>query len=114
MGNNNIPTPEGWRELIRTDPEAFEAKRREVIESYISSVPADRQQRLRRLQWRIDIERKRAANPLQSCLSIYSMMMDSVYGDHGLLNAIYALRNAAPVTKKSADILPFRQAVDAG
>jgi len=40
--------------LAQEDPEAFEARRRALIEETISQAPEERQDRLRRFQWRID------------------------------------------------------------
>jgi hypothetical protein len=42
------------RELHETDPDLFEVRCREIIEDVISSFPAERQERARQLQWRID------------------------------------------------------------
>jgi len=64
-----------WARLARTAPDKFEQRRRDAIESLISS--SNNPRRLRGLQWRIDIERKRARTPLQSCLRISTMMWDA-------------------------------------
>jgi len=76
-----------WKTLAETDPEAFERRRQAVIESYIGGVRPSKRQRLRGLQWRVDMERRRSSNPMQSFLRIYTMMWDSVCGEHGLLQA---------------------------
>jgi hypothetical protein len=74
-----------WKTLAETDPEAFERRRQAVIESYIGGVRPSKRQRLRGLQWRVDMERRRSSNPMQSFLRIYTMMWDSVCGERGLL-----------------------------
>ena len=76
-----------WKTLAETDPEAFERRRQAVIESYIGGATPSKRQRLRGLQWRVDLERRRSSNPMQSFLRIYTMMWDSVYGERGLLQA---------------------------
>lgn len=76
-----------WTELAERDPEAFEARRKAVIDGFINSAPEERQTQLRRLQWRIDIERSRASNPVSSCIRIYKMMWESFAGDNGLVAA---------------------------
>lgn len=101
-----------WKDLAASDPEAFEQRRREVIEQFISSIPPERQLRLRRLQWRIDMERRRCSNPVQSCLSLYTMMWDSVYGSNGLQEALHHGLFGTPMTAtgdRSADILSFKR-----
>jgi hypothetical protein len=79
---------EEWATLAKTNPQAFEQQRQQVIESFISSAPGRQRSRLERLQWRIDMERKLAPTPLSACVRISGMMMDSVYGKTGLVSAI--------------------------
>ncbi len=43
-----------WTELAKSDPNAFEKKRRETIEEFISSVPLERQKALLELQSKIE------------------------------------------------------------
>lgn len=78
-------------ELARTDPEAFEQYRQAVIEALIARAPERNRQHLRRLQWRIDQERKRASNPTAACVKLYQMMWESFAGESGLIDTI---RNA--------------------
>ncbi|MGD8804165.1 MAG: DUF3135 domain-containing protein, partial [Gammaproteobacteria bacterium] len=72
-------------ELARSDPEAFERYRRNVIEALIARAPERNRQHLRRLQWRIDQERQRASNPTAAFLKLYRMMWDSFAGEYGLI-----------------------------
>ncbi len=65
--------------LAKTDPASFEAKRTEYIESFLTSVPADKQTRLRGLQWQIDQTRQLARTPMGSCIAISKMMWDSLH-----------------------------------
>lgn len=109
-----------WCALAKSDPEAFEAKRRDVLEQLICTSPKPMQQRLRSLQWRVDMERARAKNPNSACVNIYRMMWNRVYGENGLLDALDGLLNATSTTghgqrvqapggdAKSADVLKFR------
>lgn len=97
---------EDWASLAKTDPQAFEAKREEAISQLISGASPHMQTRLRGLQWRIDMERSRASNPLSSCMLIFNQMWHSVYGERGLLDALQGVecgplpeREAAPVVK---------------
>ena len=77
-----------WMSLAEQDPEAFEKKRRNLIQATINEAPEKMHQRLNGLQWRIDTEIKLATNPLDGCLKVYRMMMDSVYKPGGLLDAL--------------------------
>lgn len=78
------PTKKGfdfeyWRDLAKKDPEAFEAAREQEINQYISGLAnEDVQDRMRRLQWRVEMERKRSKSPMDSAVRIYDMMWESV------------------------------------
>ncbi len=111
-------------QLAQTDPEAFETRRQALIEEAISQAPEERQERLRRFQWRIDMERKRAKTPLAACLRLNDMLMEMVYGEGGFLEAVNTLKGileglekgkvpqieeslASSREKKAAQIIPF-------
>lgn len=91
---------DAWASLAQRDPEAFEVKRRDMIEQHIERAPEALRQRLRSFQWRIDMERRRSANPLQACIRISNMMWDRIYADRGFLWALQMM--AAPCTLRSA------------
>ena len=76
-----------WTQLAQDDPEEFERQRRIVIETAINTAPATMHQRLRGLQWRIDVEIERSNNPVESCVKINRMMMEKVYSKGGLLES---------------------------
>ncbi len=79
---------EAWAELAQRDPQAFEQQRQHYIDALIAEMPSAHRRRMECLQWRIDMERNRAATPLSACVRISRMMMDSVYGKEGLVDAI--------------------------
>lgn len=82
-----------WVLLARENPVAFEEMRQREIDDLIATAPVGVQQRLRCLQWRIDMERQKCANPLSACLRLYSMMWDAVMDEHGFLSALQFLAN---------------------
>ena len=106
-----------WSRLARDDPSAFEARRLALIEEFLCQFPEPEQQRLRGLQFRIDMERRRARTPMGACLKISSMMWESLLGNHGLKAALDTLLEYAssPVAATptahatSASIIPFRK-----
>jgi len=77
-----------WLALARDDPAAFEAERRGLIEALILRAPPVRQRRLRGLQFRIDMERRRARTPMAACVRIQSLMWDSLVGPDGLYDRV--------------------------
>jgi hypothetical protein len=98
-----------WAALAAADPAAFEARRAEVIDEFIRQAPACRQQRLRRLQWRIDQARRLSPTPLSACMKLSQMMWDSFAGDGGLNDALNSLhRGEHPPHRSQAAVLPFR------
>lgn len=82
---------DSWRDLAQSDPQAFEAKRRAEFERVIDQAPAHLQPRLRGLQWRLDMSRRRHASPLGSCVDAFQEMWNMVYGPQGLLSALRGL-----------------------
>lgn len=102
-----------WAELARNDPPAFEARRRAVINDFIANAPERNRQHLRCLQWRIDMERKRASTPLAACYQIYRMMWQSFAGDRGMLAALHdadrLCREGASPGLPQAAVLSFRR-----
>ncbi len=98
-----------WSEIAKTDPEAFEAMRADVINTFISSAPLDSQPRLRGLQWQIDCLRARSSNPLSACIKISQMMWETLQqlGDvtQDLAKPGQGRQSSKPC---EAAILPFR------
>ncbi len=106
-----------WCELAQKSPEEFEKRRREVVEEFIASSSPGMEHRLRQLQWRIDMERKRCANPMMSCMKLFDMMWDFVHAERGFLHAVSMLEQVASGTVPEVEeirrgvetaVLPFR------
>lgn len=66
-----------FAELAKTDPEAFERARERLIDELIEQAPAGQRRRLRGLQFRIDMERRRAKTPYAACVSVSRMMWET-------------------------------------
>ena len=96
--------------LARQDPEAYEQYRLDAIEAMITRSSRENQPHLRRLQWRIDQERKRATNPTAACVKIYQMMWDTFAGSNGFVDIIcngnYPSQNTSDMHSK-AKVLTF-------
>lgn len=97
-----------WMTLSRSNPTAFEERRRRVIEEAIASAPQHLQPRLHALQWRIDMERARASNPLSACIRLSNMMWKMIYGEHGMMSAIGRL-TGYPASAKGGATSTFGQ-----
>ncbi len=81
-----------WSEMARTDPETFELMRQAAIEAAIGSANLANRERLRRLQWRIEQERRLAHTPMAACLRLSRMMWRTVLGPGGLNDRFGELR----------------------
>jgi hypothetical protein len=95
-----------WSELAKSDPAAFEAKRAEVIEDMIMRMPEHKQERMRRLQWKVDQVRNQASNPVSACIKLSEMMWDSLVGPGGLKDALER------VADQNFDPLPRAKVLD--
>lgn len=73
-----------WSQLAKRDPDAFEARRRLLIEQVIQHATDANRARLRGLQFRLDMERRRSRTPLGACLRISDMMWHAMLGPGGL------------------------------
>jgi hypothetical protein len=78
-----------WAVLARMAPDEFEQRRRDVVESLISS--SDNIRRLRGLQCSIDLERIRARTPLKACLRLSTLMSDAFLDMNAALNSAVEL-----------------------
>jgi len=102
---------EAWMELWDDNPENFETCRAERIAAYIESVPVKHRERLRRLQWRIDKVRERAANPLAATIAISEMMWKS-FDELGAMYKDLAemVEGRQPTrVRRTATVLPFNR-----
>jgi hypothetical protein len=80
--------------MAKRNPAAFEALRKAIVEEVIDKAPSARQERLRRLQWRLDMESATAPTPMAACLRISEMMWAAMLGSDGLrdrLNRLFAV-----------------------
>lgn len=93
-----------WASLAQNDPAAFEERRSCVIENFIQNSPCHLQRRLRGLQFRVDMERRRARTPMGACVRISGMMWDAFLGEGGLrdsLNSLVRARGSRGAAKTS-------------
>ncbi len=101
-----------WMKLAKEDPQAFESARQAKVEEFIASQQAFAQERLRRLQWRIEMERQRASNPMDAAIRIYDMMWESMGSNFEALERLAISlddsRGEVPAMPE-AKVLPFQK-----
>jgi hypothetical protein len=90
-----------WAALARDDPARFEELRRDRVDELIQQSSPRQRQRLRGIQFRIDMERRRSASPMGACVRIQSLMWDSVLGPDGFYERllVFSGRRAATVAR---------------
>jgi len=108
-----------WARLAEHDPASFESARRDAIEALIESFPAENRERMRRLQWRIDQERRLARSPMGSCIRLSRMMWRQLLGEGGLRERLLGLADslngdAEPqrASESGARVLAFSRCTD--
>ena len=103
--------------LAKNDPDKLEQLRIQWCEQIIHEAPSEYRRKLRGLQFRIDMERRKAKSPMAACISLSGMMHDSFD------RLRYALNDAAGTNDdnsifneelqhptQGAKVLPFRRA----
>ncbi len=103
---------ETWSNLARSDPAAFEQRRKQAIEALIAAAPEHQRQRLNALQCRIDLERRRSSSPLGACIRMSNLMWERFTEVQQVLNAFSMRRPASSISMRmppveSAQIVPF-------
>jgi len=102
---------DAWVKLARQDPQAFEDKRKRIIDEAIQGASAHKQQRLRCLQWKLDKIRETSRTPMLACLHINRLLWENVTGEHGLLNSLQQprpRRSGHSPDQANAEIIPLR------
>ena len=102
---------DAWARLARKNPQAFELERKLLIERAIMRAPAEKQQRLRCLQWKLDQIRNLASTPMAACLQINRLLWENITSEHGLLHCLQRLQSVKQPDNSNqtmAKILPFQ------
>ena len=99
---------DSWATLAKTNPQAFEIKRKNTIEQAILQASPHRQPRLRCLQWQLDQIRNTSRTPLAASIRMQRMLWEKLAGDSGLLACLQGLTGSANLQHHTATILHFR------
>ncbi len=99
---------EEWQRLAIENPQEFERKREAAIRAVIERAPPEHQPRLLQLQFRIDLERRRAKTALGATVRLQSMMWERFAA---LRAALLTLTGEEPPQEespaRSAQVLQF-------
>lgn len=106
---------EKWAQLASSDPQSFEQLRQDKIADVIEKATGNHQQRLRKLQWRIDqVRNKNKTSTMAACLAISDLMWDTFERLNELLQlqAKNSTSNSSTYPVPAAKIIPFPAAKD--
>ena len=104
MINNHLPSHETLSELAANSPDKLEFILRENIAALIEQASGSQRRRLQGLQFQIDVQRKLAKNPVDSCIRISRMMHDSfIELDKALAN--FTKNQPMSDTKKDSNVI---------
>lgn len=95
-----LPSFDEMKIMAQEQPEALEDLRQLLTEELIQNAPQRGRRRLRGLAFVIDAERRKARNPLQACIKLSQMMLDSAVE---LQASLDLLKTTAPPPTKTAD-----------
>lgn len=111
----DLPEFDKLREMAQRNPEELEQLRVQLCDQLIQEAPEQYRRKLRGLQFRVDMERRRAKSPMAACIAISGMMHDSFDRLRQVLNE--AAGNTHPGFDQPAEtqteegkILPFNRA----
>ena len=94
-------------EMARNEPERLEALRQRLTKSIIDNATNEQQRkRLEGLQFRVDVERRRARSPLAATIKLSEMMCHSLADLHRSMVTPLATESEEPLNP-SAKILTF-------
>lgn len=93
----SLPEFEELVKLAKNNPEELERLRQKACDELIEQAPVEYQRKLRGLQFKIDMERRRARTPMAACLKISEMMHDSFGRLRKALNDVQGVK--APTLK---------------
>lgn len=112
-----LPSFDVLREMAQKDPDALERLCVQLCDQLIQDAPPAYRRKLRGLQFRVDMERRRAKSPMAACIAISGMMHDSFdklrqalndaagRGDGAGFFQVESVQSAEPAAK----VLPFRR-----
>ena len=101
-----LPAFEVLVDMARNDPEGLETLRRSLTNAVIATARSeDSRRRLLGLQFRVDLERRRASTPLAATIRISEMMCRSLADLHASL--VTPLDDAVPGDDRASNVVPF-------
>ena len=103
---SKLPAFDVLVDMARNDPQRLESLRRTLTEDIINAAESEHhRKRLEGIQFRIDLERRRAGSPLAACIKISEMMCHSLADLHRSMVTPFVDEDTD--SRKRADVLAF-------
>jgi len=103
-----LPAFEVLVDMARNDPQGLETLRRSLTNAVIAAAPTEAaRRRLRGVEFRIEMERRRSRSPLAATIRISELMCRSLAELHRSMVAPDSLRQADVRPAANATILPI-------
>jgi hypothetical protein len=104
-----LPAFEVLVDMARNDPEGLETLRRSLTNAVIATASSEAQRRrLQGLQFRVDVERRRAATPLAATIRISEMMCRSLADLHAsFVSPMEDTKGPGSETRAVDNVVPF-------
>ena len=83
-----------WQQLYRSDPAEFERQRHAALKDIIEQAPDSLKRRLEGALFKIEMQRRKAANPLHGVILASSMMWEAFHDLNVQLNTMANAGNA--------------------
>ncbi|MFT4797307.1 MAG: hypothetical protein ACI9W1_000727 [Candidatus Azotimanducaceae bacterium] len=115
-----FPNVDTLMEIAKKNPSELDRIKQEAVSALIESADKSHQQRLRGLQWQVDMELNKSKSPMEGCIKISGMMHEKLWelrgalqsGEQRELEAFYEsdMEKTTPMDEidQGAVILPFR------
>ena len=95
-------------DMARNDPDGLETLRRSLTNAVIATAASERaKRRLQGLQFRVDLERRRAGTPLAATIRISEMMCHSLRDLHASMVTPFDDQRASNTSHSTTNVLPF-------
>ncbi len=105
---NGLPCFDTLKTMAAERPQELERLRRELAEQIIARAPSATQQRLRGLQFQIDMKRRLAKNQLTACMEVSALMLGSLEQLRRVFNGDYPHSDIPRHPAARAAVIPFR------
>ncbi len=103
--SSGLPSFDEMKTMAQEQPEELEKLRKRLTDELIQNAPERHRRKLEGLAFIIEAERRKARNPMQACIKLSQMMLDSAVELQASLNR---LRSATPPEKpRVAEVIPF-------